>query len=141
MTHIYRSKIGWEVIGLVLIVFGIILYTSLDQLWKHQAYAPLVILSVVFLFILWVQYSITYVVRDNVLVVKAMMVETEIPVKKIHRIRKTLNPVSSPAAALFGRIEIFYDNGKSIIVSPSNKKKFINELLAINKGILTFEAY
>ena len=50
---------------------------------------------------------------DNKLNVKCwFVVNLDIDIKSIHRIRKTYNLLASPAASIFGRIEVFYDNGK-----------------------------
>lgn len=82
----------------------------------------------------------TYAVGKDTLVVKCWpVVNMEIAINSIHRIRDTWSPLSSPAASYFGRIEVHYGRGRTCIISPKDKKAFIEHLLSKNKSILTFE--
>lgn len=86
-------------------------------------------------------FKTRYVISGDKLLVKCWpVINLEIDIESIHRIRKTWNPLSSPAASYLGRIEVNYGAGKSCIISPKDKHKFIEDLLKKNRSILTFEA-
>ncbi len=59
----------------------------------------------------------------------------KIDIGKISRIRKTKSLISSPAWSL-DRIEIFYNKYDSVIISPKNRKEFIQDLQKINSSII-----
>ncbi|MBD3724807.1 MAG: PH domain-containing protein, partial [Flavobacteriaceae bacterium] len=42
--------------------------------------------------------------------------------------------LSTPASSLTDRIEVFYGNSKSIVISPKDKQGFVDELLKQNSG-------
>lgn len=65
------------------------------------------------------------------------MFKQGIDIKKIRKIEKTNNPISSPALSVRDRIEIYYDKYDSVIISPERQAEFIQKLKLINKNIST----
>lgn len=55
-------------------------------------------------------------------------------IKSIKRIVETRNPITSPALSL-DRIELIYNRFGSVLISPKDKKGFIQELIKVNPGI------
>ena len=131
---IYRSRIGWEIWGPAALLFGFCVY-------KTNAFLPAILfLLLIALFLVTMVLKTRYIISGDKLFVKCWpVIDLGIDIKSIHRIRKTWSPLSSPAASYFGRIEVFYDMGKSTIISPKDKKAFIADLVSRNKSILTFE--
>lgn len=134
---VYRTRIGWEIWIPVMFIIGFEAYLFIS----NEVWPGLVILALFSSAMVTLIIKTRYIISDdNKLNVKCwFMFDLDIDIKSIHRIRKTYNPLSSPAAALIGRIEVFYDNGKSIIISPKQKKEFIADLVGRNKSILKFE--
>jgi hypothetical protein len=131
--RIYRSRIGLEIWLPVAVILGVELFIFVrNNIWPGVLLL-LIICALITVGILRTRYTIT---NDQTLRIQSFFTDKSIPVSSIHLIQKTTNPISSPAASLIGRIEILYDNGKSIIISPSDKQKFISDLLAIHQGIL-----
>lgn len=131
---VYQSRIGWELWGPVVLLFGYIIYRT------NAAWPVLLLLLLTALFMVTMVLKTRYAISDDKLIVKCWpVIEVAIEIKSIHRIRNTWNPLSSPAASYIGRIEVHYDKGRSCIISPRNKKGFIEDLLSRNKSILTFE--
>ena len=131
---VYRSRIGWEIWGPVVLLFAWIVYQA-DGTWPI-----LVALFLTGSFIAAMVLRTRYVISGDTLIVKCWpVISLEIDIKSIHRIRRTWNPLSSPAASYIGRIEVHYDRGKSCIISPNDRQGFIEDLLERNKSILTFE--
>lgn len=133
----YRSRIGWEIWIPVAFIFGIEAYIFIiNSIWIGLAIITCIATLIVF-YLITMKYIIS---NGEKFIIKSWFSNYEIDIKSIHRIRKTSNPISSPAASFIGRIEIHYNNGKTIIISPNQKEEFISDLLYINKAILTFEA-
>ena len=131
---IYRSRIGWELWGPTIFLFAFIIYKS------HAVWPVMLLVLMLGWFFVAMVLKMRYVISDDKLFVKAWpIMNLEIDIRSIHRISRTWNPLSSPAASYFGRIEVHYDNGKSCIISPRDKDRFIGDLLDRNKYILTFE--
>lgn len=136
---VYRSRFGWEIwLPVLLIIAAQIPFMVAKKIW-----IGLFILAIVTCFIALLISSIKYVIDDNFLVIRSLIAinNQKIDIRSIYRIRKTNNPISAPAASLLGRIEVYYNNGNSVIISPQHKKQFITALTEINKSILTHEAF
>jgi len=134
----YKSRIGleiWAPVGLLLSFIGY-------KLLAANAWPGILIVIAVAVMIVAVVTKTTYTITGNNLIIKCwVLTYHEIDIRSIHRIRKTFNPISSPAASYLGRLELHYNNGNSIIISPARKKAFIDNLVSINKGILAKEAF
>ena len=131
MEKTYRSKIGIELILILTIVLGFSFYKLLDQ----PKISGIITLGALLVFILYIVLSIQYKINDKILTVKAgFLVNTKIDIQKIKKIKKTFNPLSSPAASI-DRLEICYNNGDFVLISPKNKDQFIKDLLEINPNI------
>ena len=85
--------------------------------------------------ILWIWFTTYYVIEKNSLVVRSAFIHKIIPVYEIKSIRRTFNPLSSPALSL-DRLEIQYGNGKMVLISPDNREKFLEELEKLNHSIV-----
>lgn|SRR5690349_3157281 len=132
---VYRSRIGWELWGPTIALFALIVYKS------GAAWPVVVALFLVGAFICRMVLNTVYIVSDKMLIIKCWpLIYVNIDIDSIHRIRRTWNPISSPAASYLGRIEIHYANGKSCIISPKDRKNFIAALREKNRSILAFEA-
>jgi len=133
-TTVYRSKVGWEIWGPAILLFVWIIYLTGGKL------QVIVILALIALCMICMVRGTAYTLAEDKLIVKCWPVfYEEIDIRAIHRISDTWNPMSSPAASFFGRIEVYYGRGKTCIISPKNKRAFLNDLLGRNRAILTFE--
>lgn len=132
--RVFRSKIDtW--LGLVILVsvlvclaitMGMALIMSLSgRLFSMMVLAMGVVLP------LWILLGTRYLVSQDSLVIKSGPFRWHIPISAITRVRKTKNPISSPALSL-DRLQIQYQPGKSIMVSPKDKQAFLS---AINQEI------
>lgn len=123
---IYKSKIDWWLIILILILFG---YPIVDGILSKEYVLSLVfglILIIFFLLSKTIQYKID---GENLVIWK-----TKIDIKTITKIYRTNNPLSSPAMSL-DRIAIVYNKFDEVLLSPEERNEFINELLKINPNI------
>jgi len=86
------------------------------------------------LFIAWIWFGTGYTITDMYLKIQSGPFRFNILLQKIKRIKKTRNPLSSPALSL-NRIEIKYNKYSSIMISPENTDKFIEEIISKNPHV------
>ena len=123
---IYKSKIDW---WLVLLVVGIFGYPIIDGIVTHDYFLSVLFSGVLLLFFLLSQ-TIQYKIEDK----KLIIWNTKIEISTIRKIYRTNNPLSSPALSL-DRIAIVYNKFDEILISPKERNEFIKELLKINPSI------
>jgi hypothetical protein len=75
-------------------------------------------------------------VQDTVLRVQSsFIVNKKVDIKTITKIKDTYNPISSPAASI-DRMQVYYGNGSSVVISPKDKNGFVAHLQQINPDIV-----
>lgn len=125
-------KIGWEVLGFVLLVLIFSNYKAIIKLnWNVILFS-----GIIFGLVLALSFSIKYRLdNENLYIKNSIFGTTKIRVNEITKIEKTWNIISSPAPSVFGRVEVYYEN-KSIVISPKNFDEFADDLLKINPNII-----
>lgn len=98
-------------------------------------FLPLLILFLIDLitvvFILWIIYDMKYIFYDDYLFVKGGPFRSKIPYSKITGFHETKNIwIGYRLCSSKDALEIFYTTGimGSVIISPENKERFIEEL-------------
>lgn len=76
---------------------------------------------------LWLFISTKYIVNENELTVQSGPFKWKINIQEIKEVKKTRNPLSSPALSL-NRLLITYENNKQIMVSPKERALFIESI-------------
>jgi len=135
----YKSKIGWEIIIILVLVFTWIFYDLIksDINWNSTTLISFLILFLSVILIGYILFSIRYFInfdKAELLVKIGVFKYAKISISKIHKIKETRTILSSPAASL-DRLEVFYHQFKSVIISPKNKEEFIQDLHKINPEI------
>lgn len=134
MKTIFPSKKGLELIIPLVLVFTFIGY----QAYKEPKIVGIIIILLLVGFFVHLFVSTYYVVDGDRLYIKcSIFYNVSIGMNSILKISETNNPMSSPATSL-DRLEIVYKKGdftNSILISPSNKKGFIDLLLEQNPNI------
>ena len=74
---------------------------------------------------IWV--STYYVLGENELIVKCGFLKSKIAYSSIKKVEETRNPLASSALSL-DRIEIVYNGGGHILISPQKKQEFLTQL-------------
>lgn len=126
----YKSKLG---VGLIIptLPFLIILINSFSQ--KSWV---LVIICIIFLsLLLHLFFTTKYIItQENLNIKSSFFYNLNVDIKTIRKVSETNNILSSPATSI-DRLEVFYNKFDSILISPKEKKEFINNLLKINPNI------
>lgn len=78
-------------------------------------------------FPLWLLVSTKYIVENDNLKIISGPFSWNIPIKSIKSVQETQNAITSPALS-FDRLEITYEDDKVILISPANKKQFMQKL-------------
>jgi hypothetical protein len=79
--------------------------------------------------------STYYLIDTGTLVIRSSVFSWRVPIAEIRSITPTRSALSSPALSL-DRLRIEY-GGKAIMVSPVDRRRFIESLRAINPAIVT----
>lgn len=88
-------------------------------------------------FIVYLFLETKYYIKGDILQVKAgFLVNKKIKIMSIQSVMKTDSVLSAPANSITDRIEIKYEDSKSVIISPKEKAAFVTELLAVNPAIV-----
>lgn len=126
----YKSKIGLEFVIPLTIIFGSMLYDSIAT--KKMNMTIIALIAIMFISHMFIT-TIYRIEQENLKIKCGFFVNLTVDIKSIQKISESYNPISSPAASL-DRLEIIYNYGK-ILISPADKKEFINSLLVINPNI------
>lgn len=121
---------------LLIIILVATLIIPLIQMIRNNDTSGLWILSATILFVVLIFMGIRYTISDNTLSVKVFYIPAgKEKISDIKSIKRSYNPLSSPAASL-KRLRIDYGANKLyMLISPANEKKFIDELKQINPNI------
>ena len=131
----YNSKKDLRLVWLISLIGLVLIFATAYQLFtngiNHPPTLPLLVslillLSVVFLF----AYPVSYEISPPDLLIRSGVTRFRIPLSSIESVQPSRNPYSSPALSL-DRLKIDYKKkGKLcfILISPENKKGFLNEL-------------
>ncbi|MEE4244719.1 MAG: PH domain-containing protein [Kangiellaceae bacterium] len=85
------------------------------------------IVSIGSAFPLWLVHATYYQIDETRLIVKSGPFKWIIKRSQITNIEASHNPISSPALSL-DRLKIYYGNGQTLLISPSNKDQFLSAL-------------
>ena len=131
MTKRYNSKVSVGIVLFLIIVLG---STSILMIFKDECLGLLVNLTVV-IFIALLFKTTYYIIDHNKLIIRAFVfINIKIDISEIISIKKTRNPISSPANSL-DRLEIRYNTKDTVLISPLRKIEFIENLQKNNPKI------
>lgn len=135
MATVYRSKIdawmlGVLLMGMAVAAFGVShLPPAMPPLARGFAHAVAVIAIGL---PLWVLLSTRYVLGPQTLSVRSGPFSWNIPLAGISAVAPSSSTLSSPALSM-DRLRIDYGAGKSLLISPRDKARFMRELEALRQ--------
>lgn len=134
---VYRSKIdSWLVAILAVagVTSGYAVVVDLRAAPARDAALSALPLALAAVSVVWLFVSTRYILRNDELVVRTGPCRWRIALRDIAEVAPTRNPLSSPALSL-DRLRITYGSGKSIMISPRDKRAFLRELDARRKAV------
>ena len=81
----------------------------------------------------WLFTSTYYKLNPGVLLVRCGPFTFNVPLEEITSITSSTSVLSSPALSL-DRLRIHYGQGKSLMISPRDKEKFLRDLRVMQDG-------
>ncbi|WP_226670609.1 PH domain-containing protein [Metabacillus litoralis] len=128
----YKSRKDWWlsviVWGAMVFSLGIGSYSLIEKTTTVMESIIILSLSIILpIFILWMWLTTYYVITENKLIIRFGPFKKHIELDTIKSVKKTMNPLSSPALSL-RRLEIVYHQYNSILISPLDREEFIEIL-------------
>ena len=130
----YSSKIDWWIIPLLLVppTAALLLVGRAFQTgnWTDGLIGLLTLFLVLAIY-LGLIFPMRYGITRDRLIVRAGFTRQEVPLEQIVEVRRTYNPLSSPALSL-DRLRITTTGRlfNMVLISPAHQTKFVNELAA-----------
>lgn len=127
----FKSKFDlWLILFLIIILGGTLIKLLYDNVWA----VSLLIFSQI-LFIAHLFYHTFYIIENKKLYVKSgFVINFSIDILQINKISETNSIMSAPAVS-FDRLEILYNKSNSVLISPKDKKEFIEAIQKINPQV------
>lgn len=129
---LYKSKIGWGMVSVLLIVYvGCSLLMLFDDSWPG-----ILFITPFFAFVGYTLATTYYVIEGEALRVRSgLFYNKTFDIKAFRKIIKTNNAINAPAASL-DRLELFFNGYDSVVISPKDKEAFIEHIRSINPDIV-----
>lgn len=134
MTTKYSSKIGIEFIGLILVILLPIFYFIVTD-FKIGGFIMVIFIILFFIYLFKNTFYLINKSSNQLIVKSGFLVNIPIEIEKIKEIKSSKSLISSPALSIH-RIEILYNTYDSVLISPKDLEKFIQELQQINPNII-----
>jgi hypothetical protein len=127
----FKSKIDLWFVLLLGLLFGAILFRlAFDKNWIGFIFIFFVIVFISYMFL-----TTFYSIENNIVRIRCgIFFNLSIDIQNIKRISDSYNIISSPALS-FDRLEILYNKFDTILISPKEKKRFIEAIKNINPEI------
>lgn len=126
-SQVFRSRIDplFAVLLFVPIlgVCGLVLQKTLRS-GQPVSVTALVTIALSLGFVVWIFAATSYRFTESQLLVQSGPFRTRVPVEKIRRVTRTRTVVSAPALSL-QRLEITYDKGSTVVISPKDEAGFL----------------
>ncbi|MGE0796997.1 MAG: PH domain-containing protein [Lautropia sp.] len=135
MESVHRSKIDRWLLLIIVFAIAASLYASIELVRAGPPAARWTLLLTVGLGVvlpLWLLLDTRYLLRPDRLAIRCGPFRWQVPIAEIEAIVPTRNPLSSPALSL-DRLRIDYGRGRSIMISPQHRQRFLEELDALRR--------
>lgn len=122
------AAITWIVMpGTLIAVIAAGVLSPPDEGWLALVLAGILPMVLVNGLTLWIWFSTNYTVTDQELIVRSAFLTWRIPLGEITRVRRTFNPLSSPALSL-NRLEVRSRTYRTVLISPADQADFLQVL-------------
>jgi hypothetical protein len=131
MKDVYKSKIGPPIIFPLCTVGGMFIAMVITRAWP-----AVLIMGVLILVLIHTYFNTYYTIAGNELKVRyGFIINKTIDIGSIKRVVPTRDMRSAPALST-DRVEIFYNQNDSVLISPEDQAEFIERLKGINGEIV-----
>ena len=136
MKAVYRSKTDTWLVALLTVAIIASSFAAIKVLSVGTLAAWAIAVFIVTIgagLPLWLLFSTFSILEHTQLMVQSGPFKWRIPVADITSVKPSRNPLSSPALSL-DRLRIDYGQGRSLMISPSNKDQFVRDIEIIRRG-------
>jgi hypothetical protein len=131
MKDVYKSKIGPPIIFPLCTVGGMFIAMILTRAWP-----AVLIMGILILVLIYTYFNTYYTIGGNELKVRyGFIINKTIDIGSIKKVVPTRDMRSAPALST-DRVEIFYNQNDSVLISPEDQAEFIERLKGINGKIV-----
>jgi hypothetical protein len=131
MKDVYKSKIGPPIIFPLCTVGGMFIAMIITRAWP-----AVLIMGVLILVLIHTYFNTYYTIAGNELKVRyGVIINKTIDIGSVKKIVSTRDMRSAPALST-DRVEIFYNQYDSVLISPEDQAEFIERLKGINGEIV-----
>ena len=131
MKDVYKSKIGPPIIFPLCTVGGMFIAMIITRAWP-----AVLIMGVLILVLIHTYFNTYYTIAGNELKVRyGFIINKTIDIGSIKKLVPTRDMRSAPALST-DRVEIFYNQYDSVLISPEDQAEFIERLKGINGEIV-----
>ena len=131
MKDVYKSKIGPPIIFPLCTVGGMFIAMILTRAWP-----AVLIMGVLILVLIHTYFNTYYTIAGNELKVRyGVIINKTIDIGSIKKVVPIRDMRSAPALST-DRVEIFYNQNDSVLISPEDQAEFIERLQGINGEIV-----
>jgi len=131
MKDVYKSKIGPPIIFPLCTVGGMFIAMVITR-----ALPAILIMGVLILVLIHTYFNTYYTIAGNELRVRyGFIINKTIDIGSIRKVVPTRDMRSAPALST-DRVEIFYNQNDSVLISPEDQAEFIERLKAVNGEIV-----
>ena len=131
MKDVYKSKIGPPIIFPLCTVGGMFIAMIITRAWP-----AVLIMGVLILVLIHTYFNTYYTITGNELKVRyGLIINKTIDISSIKKVVPTRDMRSAPALST-DRVEIFYNQYDSVLISPEDQAEFIERLKGINGEIV-----
>lgn len=119
----------------IIIINWIVIFACFTPLFLKRDYETLFFTLPLAIFLLLCFFKTGYRIDEKTLIIHNGLLKKKVSIKDIEKMKRTQNPLTSPALSL-DRIEITsHSHNGILLVSPKNKRKFISLLKEANPDI------
>ncbi|MDB2438176.1 PH domain-containing protein [Hellea sp.] len=122
---VYKSKIDLWLMGLL--VGSLTLPIILSLIFSEAFWFTFVICGSMLALTAWLYWATQYKVSATNISVHGGLFKINIPLDTIKSVKKTRNPMASPAFSL-DRLEIAYGRNQKVLISPKDKTGFLSDI-------------
>ncbi|HTO14516.1 MAG TPA: PH domain-containing protein [Edaphocola sp.] len=134
MNRVFKSKVGMGVLAPPIIILSVVSYLLLNG--NHYSWVVIIVPLIIFFFIFHMIFTTNYTIDGNDLIVRCGFFYNKIfKISEIRKIVATKQAINAPATSI-DRLRIEFSNHKRVIVSPREKKEFIEILCKNNHEIV-----
>lgn len=135
MDAIYKSKVD---IWLICLVMAVAIISVLPVILFAFSWIAVIISLGLFVFIAYCLFSTKYIIHNDILNIKCgFFINEKVNIMNIAKVLPVKSIIAAPAASL-DRIGIYLSRQNTpVIISPKNKKDFVDNLRSINPNIIS----